>query len=750
MSIIGQSIPRFDAYEKVTGKAQFPADINLPNQTYMKILFANRPHAIVHRIDIQQAKAYPGVIDILTAPDVPVNEYGLGIYDQPVLCGPGSPKPFTDRVRFIGDQVAVVIAESEEAAEAARELIQVDYEDLPIVTDPDEAMKDNSILLHPDRESNVLTHLRIRKGDIEQGFSQADVIVESEYITPMQEHAYLQPEAGIAYIDENEVVTVIASGQWAHKEQQQIAHALDLPLEKVRVIHPAIGGAFGGREDISIQIVLALAAVKLHQRGIKRPVKIIWTRQESIIGHHKRHLFKFRTRWGATKDGKLTAAEVEIIQDAGAYNYTSNKVLGNATLMCTGPYEIPNVKVDSYSVYTNNIPGGAFRGFGGPQGNFCAEMQMNKLANLLGLDPVEFRMRNIVKEGSIISVGTPLPEGVTIAPVVEACALQAGWKKTDKGWVRPNATDDLPWITLKPDSQNSAIKRGIGFACGFKNIGFSYGAPEECWATIELHGKTEIEKVVLRHAAAEVGQGSHTVLRQFAAEAVGVPIDKVEAIFADTAETNNSGSVSASRMTFMAGNSIIGAAKLALEKWRDEERPAIGTYQYKPPRTTPLDPETGYSNPNFAYGYMAVVAAVEVDTETGHVKVLDVISTNDVGKAINPQQVEGQIEGAIVQAYGYTVLENFIQKNGYVLTDRFATYLTPSILDIPEKVHINILEYPAPIGPYGARGIGEMPYLPLPAAVISAVQDACGTWFNEFPLTPDRVLLGLRKHHPVR
>jgi CO/xanthine dehydrogenase Mo-binding subunit len=221
MSIIGQSIPRFDAYEKVTGKAQFPADINLPNQTYMKILFANRPHAIVHRIDIQQAKAYPGVIDILTAPDVPVNEYGLGIYDQPVLCGPGSPKPFTDRVRFIGDQVAVVIAESEEAAEAARELIQVDYEDLPIVTDPDEAMKDNSILLHPDRESNVLTHLRIRKGDIEQGFSQADVIVESEYITPMQEHAYLQPEAGIAYIDENEVVTVIASGQWLTRDSSK-------------------------------------------------------------------------------------------------------------------------------------------------------------------------------------------------------------------------------------------------------------------------------------------------------------------------------------------------------------------------------------------------------------------------------------------------------------------------------------------------------------------------------------------------
>ena len=750
MSIIGQSIPRFDAYEKVTGKAQFPADINLPNQTYMKILFAHRPHAIVRHIEIQKAKTYPGVIDILTAADVPVNEYGLGIYDQPVLCGPGSPKPYTDRVRFIGDQVAAVIAESEEAAEAARKLIQVDYEDLPIVTDPDEAMKEGSILLHPDRESNVITQLRIRKGDIEEGFSKADVIVESEYITPMQEHAYLQPEAGVAYVDENDVVTILAAGQWAHKEQQQIAHALDLPLEKVRVIHPAIGGAFGGREDISIQIVLALAALKLHQQGLKRPVKIVWTRQESIIGHHKRHLFKFRTRWGATKDGKLTAAEVEIIQDAGAYNYTSNKVLGNATLMCTGPYEIPHVKVDSYSVYTNNIPGGAFRGFGGPQGNFCAEMQMNKLANLLGLDPVEFRMRNIVKEGSIISVGTPLPEGVTIAPVVEACASQAGWKKTEKGWVRPSTDDNLPWITVKHDPKNTALKRGIGFACGFKNIGFSYGAPEECWATIELHGKTEIEKVVLRHAAAEVGQGSHTILRQFAAEAVGVPIEKVEAIFADTAETDNSGSVSASRMTFMAGNSIIGAAQLALEKWKDEERPAIGTYQYKPPRTTPLDPETGHSNPNFAYGYMALAVAVEVDTETGHVKILDVISTNDVGKAINPQQIEGQIEGAIVQAYGYTVLENFIQKDGFVLTDRFATYLTPGILDIPDKIHINILEYPAPIGPYGARGVGEMPYLPLPAAVVAAVQDACGTWFNEFPLTPDRVLMGFRKHHSIR
>jgi CO/xanthine dehydrogenase Mo-binding subunit len=289
------------------------------------------------------------------------------------------------------------------------------------------------------------------------------------------------------------------------------------------------------------------------------------------------------------------------------------------------------------------------------------------------------------------------------------------------------------------------MKSGIGFACGFKNIGFSYGAPEQCQATIELHGKTEIERVVLHHASAEVGQGTHTALKQMAADALGVPIEKIETIYADSANTQNSGSVSASRMTFMAGNSIIGAAQAALQKWKEEERPAIATYQYKPAKTTKLDPETGYSTPNFAYGYMAPAVRVDVDTETGQVFIRDVISTHDVGKAINPQQVVGQIEGAVVQGVGYSVLENFIQKDGYVLTDKFSTYLIPGVLDIPERVKSIIMEFPAPNGPWGARGMAEMPLIPIAAAVIHAVHDATGVWFDEFPLTPERVLRGMGK-----
>ena len=738
MQTIGKPVERIDAKEKVVGLAKYPGDYNLPNQLYMKVLFANRPHAIIRSIDVSKAEKVDGVVAVLTAKDVPVNEYGLIMFDQPVLCGPGSDKPFADRVRFVGDQVALVIAETEAIAEQAKELIEVEYEDLPVVSDAKESMGEHAFLLHPDKESNVFCHYRIRKGDIEDGFSKADVIVESEYITPVQEHIFLQPEAGVGYIDDEGRVTVVVGGQWAHEDREQIAHALNLPEERVRVIYPAIGGAFGGREDMSVQIVLALAAWKLHERGIHRPVKIIWSREESIIGHHKRHQFKIRTRWGATKDGKLTAAEVELIEDGGAYAYTSTKVLGNATLMCTGPYEFPNVKVDAYAVYTNNIPGGAFRGFGGPQGLFAAEAQMNKLADALGMDRVEIRMKNLLHEGSLLSVGTPLPEGVSIPQVVEKCALEAGWKKENNRWISPTIRHDV-------DDAEGHLKRGIGFACGFKNVGFSFGAPESAWATIELFGEKEIEKVIVHHAAAEVGQGTHTAIAQMAAEALGVSMDIIEMVVSDTARTDNSGSVSASRMTFMAGNSIRGAAELALQKWNEGKRPAIGRYQYKAPKTTPYDPETGASEPNFAYGYVSQAVLLDVDTETGHIFVRDVVTVNDVGKAINPQQVEGQIEGAVVQALGYTVLEKFVQVDGKVLTSDMATYLVPGILDIPEQVRSIILEYPDPRGPWGARGMGEMPFLPLAPAIIDAIHDATGVYFDDFPLTPERLLRGLGK-----
>jgi len=730
MTVVGKSITRVDALGKVTGKAEFPGDINLPGQCYMKILFADQPHAIIKSIDTSQAEGLEGVIAVFTSKDVPVNEYGLIMNDQPVLCGPGSEKPYADRVRFIGDQVALVVAESEKIAQAAQNLIDVQYKELPVITDPVESMGDKSPLIHPDRESNIFCTYRIRKGDVGSALKQADVLVEGEYKTPAQEHAYLQPEAGVAYIDEEGRITVQVAGQWTHEDQEQIAHALGLSVDQVRVIYPAIGGAFGGREDMSVQIVLALAAWRLHQRGINRPVKIIWSREESIIGHHKRHPYLIRTRWGATNEGKVIAAEVEVIADGGAYAYTSTKVLGNATLMCTGPYDIPNVKVDSYAVYTNNLPGGAFRGFGGPQGAFASETQMNRLAEKLGMDPIEIRLKNVLREGSLLSVGTPLPKGVSLPQVIERCGQESSrWH-------------DVGSQRNKPGSQ---VVRGTGFACAYKNVGFSFGFPEQCWATIELHGGAEIEKVIVHHAGADVGQGGHTVMAQMAAEGLNVRFDQVEMIVSDTAYTDNSGSASASRMTFMAGNSIRGAAEIAIKKWEDEERPAIGKFQYRPPETSPYDPQTGRSEPNFAYGYVAQAVSLEVDMETGQIRILDVISTNDVGKAINPRQVEGQIEGAIVQAAGYGVLENFIQRGGLVETQHLSTYLIPTVLDVPDRVQSVIQEFPDPIGPWGARGMAEMPFLPFVPAIIAAVHDATGVWFYDFPLTPERVLKGLGK-----
>jgi len=736
MSEIGKSHTRIDALDKVLGRADYPGDLVMPDMLYMKILFAERPHAIVKSINTSKAEALDGVVLVLTSTDVPVNEYGLQIPDQPVLCGPGSEKPFTDRVRFVGDQVAVVIAETEQIAAAACHLIEVVFEDLPILLDPYESVQKGSMLIHPDKEDNVYKYLRIRKGDMEEGFANADVIVESVYHTPVQEHAYLQPEAGVAYIDDQDRVTVAAGGQWAHDEQKQIAHALGLERDQIRIIHPAIGGAFGGREDLSIQVVLALAVFRLREEGILRPVKIVWSREESIIGHHKRHAYHITTRWGATKEGKLTAAEVDILADGGAYMYTSNKVLTNAFIACTSVYDIPNIKVDARAVATNKIPGGAFRGFGGPQGAFAAESQMNKLAEKLGMDPVELRVINAMDKESLTSVQTPLPGVANVTEVLERGAAESFWVKEGGSWHKK---------PLKSADNSDVIKRGIGYAGGMKNIGFSAGYQENSWATIELYGEDEIEKVIVRHAAAEVGQGTHTAIVQMTAEAVGVPVELVEIISADTGETNDSGSVSASRMTFMAGNSVYEAGEKALEKWTNEERPVIVTHQYLAPKTTGFDPETGESFPNIAYGYLAQAVELTVDTETGQISVEKIYSTHDVGKAINPEQLRGQIEGCVIQALGYVLTEDFIEEGGYVKTDRLSTYLIPTVQDIPPILEPIILETPDPIGPWGALGVAEMPFISLAPAITDAVHDATGVWFDEFPLTPERVLRGLGK-----
>jgi CO/xanthine dehydrogenase Mo-binding subunit len=728
--VVGQTIKRIDAQGKVTGETPYPGDIDMPGQVWMKMRFSDRPHARVIAVDTTAAEAVPGVLGVLTAKDVPVNEYGLIVRDQPVLCGPGSAKAGADVVRCYADCIAVVVAETEAVAAQAIKLIQVSYEDLPAVFDMVEAMQPDAPQLHAHVPNNILAQYRIRKGDMAQGWTEADVIVEGEYHTPYQEHAYLQPEAGLGYLDEQGRVTIVVAGQWTHEDQDQVAHALGLPHDQVRIIYPAVGGAFGGREDMSVQIVLGLAA-----QHFKRPIKIIWSREESILYHHKRHPISIWTKWGAKRDGTLVALEARIIGDTGAYAYTSQKVLANAQLMSTGPYDIPNIHIDTFAVYTNNIPTGAFRGFGAPQGLMAAEIQVSKLAADLGLDPLHIRLKNSIREGSVLAVGTPMPKGVTMRETFEGCGRESFW---------PDGVDAPMQRAAQP--ANPALRRGRGIAGGFKNVGYSFGFPEQSWATIELYGGTQIDEVVVRAGGAEVGQGAHTVVMQMAAEAVGVPLERVRLLSHDTHETNTAGSASASRLTFMAGNAIIGAAKQALDLWNSEERPAKATYQYRPPKTTMYDPQTGKAEPNYSYGYVAQAVEVEVDLETGLIRLVNVISASDVGKAVNPQLIEGQIEGAVAQAAGYALMENLVSDEGRILNPYLSTYLIPTVFDVPDTVKSVILEFPDPIGPFGARGMAEMPLITLAPAVIAAIHDATGVWFNRIPLTPDRVVAEFRKH----
>ncbi len=743
---VGHALPRVDARDKVTGKALYPGDIDIEGMLTMKVLFAGRPHARVVNVDTQAATALSGVVAVFTSLDVPVNEYGLQYPDQPVLCGPGGDKEGTDVVRFVGDQVAAVVAESEAIAAQALGKIVITFEDLPVITDPRDALQPGTPHLHPAYagtpihpelvfEGNLVSRHRIRRGDVASAFAQADVVVEAEYEIPGQEHAYLQPEAGLAYLDDEGRVTVIVGGQWAHEDRAQIAHALAIPEEDVRVIYPAIGGAFGGREDMSVQIVLALAALRLH-----RPVKIIWSRKESILGHPKRHRVFARARWAATWDGDLVAAETEVTADAGAYVCTTNKVMGNTLLVVNGPYKIPNVKTDVLAAYTNNVPGGAFRGFGAPQGNFIAESQMNKLAEALQMDPLDLRLRNLVQDRAPMPWGKPLPDDARgLKEVLVAAAEAVGWRNASETYASE------AWQAPQFDSDKQPhIQHGTGIALAFKNVGFSFGYPENAWAGVELYGGVEIEKVEAFAASSDVGQGAYTVIRQMFADALDTSIEKVHLQPVDTANTGSSGSCSASRMTFMIGNAIRGAAEIALEKWNNEERPVKAEYTYLAPKTTRIDPDTGYGHPNFSYGYVAVGVEVAVDTHTGECRYPKIVCANDVGRAINPRLLEGQIEGGVVQALGWVSTEHYQECNGYPLSHSLSTYLIPTIEDIPARMQAIIIENPEPNGPWGARGMAEMPFIAVASAVQHALHEATAVWYNVFPFTAERVLSGLK------
>lgn len=731
---IGQSVPRIDAEAKVTGAATYPAD-RIPNGALIATtVFTNQPHARLEHLDVAAAEAIDGVVAVFTWEHVPVNIYGLTMPDQPVFIAPGEVS------RWEADHVALVVAESVDAAREGAAAIDAKWTPMTVVDDIDAALAPNAPLVHPENNeaTNNYHSYRIRKGDLEAGWEAAAVVVEATYELPYQEHAYLQPEAALAYIDDQGRVTVEVAGQWAHEDQEQIATALELPLDQVRVIYPAIGGAFGGREDVSLQIVLALAAWNLHQEGETRPIASCWSREESIVGHHKRHRGRIRAKWGAAADGRIVAVESEAWLDAGAYNYTTNKVLANCHLGQAGPYEVPNAKIDSHAVYTNTVPGGAFRGFGGPQAAFAAESQMNKLAEALGMDPIEIRQLNCVRDGSIGITQTPMPSGVTISEVIEKCRVAAGPE------LQPAPEPFSPFATLGSDPD--AVVRGRGFACAFKNVGFSFGFPERCEAEIVLNGDaddTAPTSAELRHAGADVGQGAHTAFLQMAAEATGLPVESVSGRFSDTATSGDSGSTSASRLTWMAGNSILGAAEEADKAWRNGDRPAVGRFRFVPPPTEPFDSETGVCTPNFSYGYVAQAVELSVDRHTGHVRVDRVVSTHDVGRAINPAQVIGQIEGAVAQAHGYTLSENLSVVDGRIRNPRFSGYLIPGIGDMPLSIQSEVLELADPLGPWGARGMAEMPLMTYAPAVVAALHDATGVWFDGFPLTPSRVLAGL-------
>jgi len=440
-----------------------------------------------------------------------------------------------------------------------------------------------------------------------------------------------------------------------------------------------------------------------------------------------------------------------VIADGGAYASTSAEVTKVATLFANGCYEVANISVDGYAVYTNNVPSGAFRGFGAPQAQFASEIMVTRLAHALDIDPVEFRRRNIYREGGIESTQQPLPAGVSALPVLERCVAEMDERRKTKEEGTPVVQEsDLvssslsSSLVVRPSSASSHLRRGWGIACGIKNVGYSFGYPEQATATVELIGGATVQHAHVRVGAADVGQGAHLALRQIAAEALGLPPDKISMITDDSSEAPNAGSASASRMTLMGGRAVHDAALAARHKWdEDEERPARATVQYRPPATTPLDPISGAGRPNYCYGYVAQAVEVEVNTLTGQVQVLTIISVHDVGKAINKQQVEGQIEGCLAQALGYALLEHFQVRDGKILTPYFSSYLLPTVLDMPTVIVPVIMELADPNGPYGARGMSEMALVPLAPAIAAAIHDATGAWLTQQPMTPERVLAAL-------
>jgi CO/xanthine dehydrogenase Mo-binding subunit len=742
MRQVGIEIPKVDVLEKTLGEARYGADLPISDPLYLKVIRSPKPHAKILRIEIDEALRVPGVEKIFTSKDIPgKNLVGTINKDQPILA--------SDRVRYVGDPVALVAAKTEEVAEEASKKLAVVYEDLPSITHPEEALQPNAPLIH--EKGNLLLEFHVIKGNSQRGFKEAEVTIEETYTTTWVDHAYLEPDAGISYLDEEGRITVVCPTQNVHYDQKEVASVLSLPLEQVRIIQCATGGGFGGRLDITVQCLLALAVFHL-----KKPVKMVFSREEVFQVTSKRHPLKIRYKSGVKKDGTLTAVEVDILGDTGAYASYGSTVAVRSAVHATGPYQVPNVKVRSRMAYTNNSWSGAMRGFGVPQMAFAHESQMDLLAQALKMDPIEIRLKNSLRVGSETATGQTLMASVGIGETLRKV----------KEWMNRSAIS-------KNDSEKPFIKKGIGVGSMWYGIGNTGIAnPSTAQMEIDLNGE-----IRLLTGVADIGQGSDTVLLQIASEAIGVPLKEIRLIRADTAVTTDAGATSASRQTYISGNAILNAVKNLKEEAIKEVSRILGVdgkdlyfedgeikQKTNPsasisikevakkcgrilrgegnfdPETTRLDPETGQGAPYGTYAFATHLAEVEVDTETGKVKVNRVIASHDVGKAIHPKNVIGQIMGGVAMGTGFALMEEFVSGE----TTSFVNYLIPTSKDVPEVIPI-LVEEEEPTGPFGAKGVGEPALIPSAPAILNAIADAIGQRIYHLPANLERVLEAVQK-----
>jgi CO/xanthine dehydrogenase Mo-binding subunit len=727
---IGESVRRSDGVPKTTGEFEYASDLQAAGMLWGHTLRSPYAHALVRAIDIGGALRVPGVHAVLTHADVPGRKtYGLEFRDQPVLA--------IDRVRYFGEPVALVAAEHPEQARRAAELIVVDYEPLVPISDPELATESEP--LHPDRETHELDHylkdprpnvvrtMRIVHGDPD---ATADVVIQGVYDIGTQDQAFLGPESGLAVPDGEGGVDVYVATQWLHVDREQVAPCLGLPEEQVRIHLAGVGGAFGGREDLSMQIHAAMLA--LHT---DRPVKMVYTRQESFTGHVHRHPARIHAEHRATREGQLVCVRMRILLDGGAYASSSTAVTANAASFACGPYAVPNALIEATSVFTNNPPCGAMRGFGAVQTCFAGEAQMDKLARAIDVDPVELRLLNALKTGGTLPTGQVITGSMPVAEVIRRCAA-----------LQEPPPEELPRDAIRlpggagNTTRGEGVKRGVGFALGFKNLAYSEGFDDYCAARVRLfeNGSAEIHC-----AAAEVGQGVTNVMLQVARTELGT--DDVRVAPGTTASVDSAGSASASRMTWMAAGAVRDACRAALAEQKAQGGGEVDVERvYRHPPTGRLDPETGQVGElpgHVAFACAAMKVVVEVDVELGLTRVVWIGTAQDIGKAVNPQAVEGQIEGGTAQGLGLALMEEIQTRDGLILNPNFTDYLIPTALDMP-PLSIELVEDPEPDAPYGVKGVGEPPTVVSTAAVAAALRAATGRDLTRVPVKPDD-LVGL-------